>query len=76
MEKRLKLWFAGMELHLFMLCLLLAQGCNFLDQNGIAKDDEAAHLCGFFGLVAFVAGIAGRDKSIKLVIVGVLLILA
>ncbi|MDP3985483.1 MAG: hypothetical protein Q8P82_01850 [bacterium] len=55
---------------------LMLQGCNFMDNDGSAKNDDFAFGLGLLGVVIIVSAIWGEKTNSMLALIGIALLFA
>lgn len=55
---------------------LLLQGCYIMDHDGSPGDDGIATICGVIGVIAVLVGLSSKGNTVRLILVGAILIIA
>lgn len=60
----------------YLAALPLLQGCMVLNNDGLKSTDGAAGICGVLGVICVLAGLFSHGNTVRLILVGAILIIA
>ena len=60
----------------YLATLPLLQACVMMNNDGYKPDDGIADICGVIGVIAVAVGLFSRGNTVRLILVGAILIIA
>ena len=60
----------------YLTTLPLLQGCVALNNDGLKSTDGAAIICGVLGTICVLVGLFSHGNTVRLILVGAILIIA